>query len=343
MKSLLLKIFIQLVVIVWFTSVSHAQDIHFSQYYNSPLNLNPALAGLFSEDVRFIANSRHQWGAVPVNYLTFSGSYDQKVSSKRIKNGLITKGAIFNFDHAGDSRMSLFQMAGNFSYIKRLGELNLISIGTQIGFRSRFFEDRNLTFDSQFNGEAFNPKAATGENFRNRSSFILDFGIGINYRMQLREKRSHLDFGVSMYHPTEPKVNFLSDLAANLPSRRAFYIMTSFKATKKLDVLTHLGAQNQGANNEFFVSNLYRFYLVQQKYVQKSIQIGASYRFSEREDAVYPSIEFITDRYHLGLSYDITISKFKIANGGRGGPEVSFQYLISTVKAVKSAKACPIF
>lgn len=337
------KFLLQIFVFVLVINVTNAQDIHFSQYYNSPLNLNPALSGLFSEDIRFIANSKHQWGVVPVNYLTFSGSYDQKHSNKRIKNAVLTKGMVFNYDHAGDSKMSLFQLAGNFSYIKRIGELNLISIGTQLGFRSRYFDDKNLTFDKQFVGEAYNPRAATGENFNDRSTFIVDFGIGLNYRMQLRDKRTHLDFGASMYHPHEPKVNFKSDKVANLYSRKVFYVMTQIKATKKMDVITNVGGQTQGAYNAFFISNLYRFYLVQKKHESKSVQIGATYRFAEREDAFIPKIQFMTERYLLGLSYDITLSAFKIANNRRGGPEVAFQYLITTVKNVKSSKACPIF
>lgn len=332
--------------IILFSSVIHltkAQDIHFSQYYNAPLNLNPSLAGFFSEDIRFIANSKHQWGAVPVNYLTFSSSFDQKLNYKKVKNGFFTRGGLFNFDHAGDSKMSLLQLATNFSYVKRIGELNLIGIGAQLGLRSRFFDDRNLTFDKQYNGESFSPRTASGENFNDRSSLVVDFGIGLNYRMQLKDKRTHLDFGAAFFHPHEPNVKFISDQSATLASRKVFYVMTNIKATKKLDVVTNVGGQSQGAYNAFFISNLYKIYLVQSKYKKRAVQIGATYRFAEREDAFIPTVEFITERYRLGFNYDVTISPFNVANNGRGGPEVSFQYLITTVKAVKSSKACPIF
>lgn len=329
-----------------FSSVIHltkAQDIHFSQYYNAPLNLNPSLAGFFSEDIRFIANSKHQWGAVPVNYLTFSGSYDQKLSYKKMRNGFFTRGGIFNFDHAGDSKMSLLQLATNFSYIKRIGELNLIGIGAQLGIRSRYFDDRNLTFDKQFLGEAYSPRASTGENFNNRSTLILDFGVGLNYRMQMKDRRSHLDFGAAFYHPQEPSVKFLTENDVTLRSRKVFYVMTNFKISKKIDIVTNVGGQTQGAYNAFFVSNLYKYYLVEGKNKRRVVQLGLTYRFAEREDAFIPTIEFMTERYRLGLNYDVTISPFNVANNGRGGPEVSFQYLITTVKAVKSSKACPIF
>jgi type IX secretion system PorP/SprF family membrane protein len=319
-----------------------AQDIHFSQYYNAPLQLNPAQAGLFSEDIRFVANSRLQWASVPVNYLTFAGSYDHKYYPKKAQKGVFANGAIFSYDRSGDSHLTTTHLASNVAYIKRLGELNLLSIGLQAGFRHRGFNYDDLTFDRQYQGEKFNPNAKTGENFDNRSFFALDFGIGINYRFQLKDKRTRLDFGAAMFHPHEPRAEFLTN-NQRLPSRKTFYVLTNVKATKKLDVLVYIAGENQGAYNEVYLSHLYRIYLQQTKYETTALQVGAQYRFSERRDAIVPTVEFLTNRYHLGFSYDITISEFQQANSYRGGPELSFQYLITNVKKVKSSKACPIF
>ncbi len=319
-----------------------AQDIHFSQYYNAPLQLNPAQAGLFSEDTRFVANSRLQWASVPVNYLTFSGSYDHKYYPKKAQKGVFVNGAIFSYDKAGDSHLTTTHLASNVSYIKRLGELNLLTIGLQAGFRHRGFNYDDLTFDRQYQGEKFNPTAKTGEKFDNRAFFALDFGIGINYRFQLKDKRTRLDFGAAIFHPHEPRAEFLTN-NQRLPSRKTFYVLTNVKATKKLDVLVYIAGENQGAYNEVYLSNLYRIYLQQTKYETTALQVGAQYRFSERRDAIVPTVEFLTNRYHIGLSYDITISEFQQANNYRGGPELSFQYLITDVKKVKSSKACPIF
>ena len=38
-------------------SSAMAQDIHFSQFYSSPLNLNPALTGVMNCNQRVVANS----------------------------------------------------------------------------------------------------------------------------------------------------------------------------------------------------------------------------------------------------------------------------------------------
>ena len=41
-----------------------SQDIHFSQFFEAPLLRNPALAGLFSGDIRLQAVYRNQWQSV---------------------------------------------------------------------------------------------------------------------------------------------------------------------------------------------------------------------------------------------------------------------------------------
>ena len=58
---------------VLFVLALSAQDIHFSQFGNSPINLNPGLTGAFGGDMRFVANYRNQWRVDPtplVPYLT---------------------------------------------------------------------------------------------------------------------------------------------------------------------------------------------------------------------------------------------------------------------------------
>ncbi|MBL7808489.1 MAG: type IX secretion system membrane protein PorP/SprF, partial [Saprospiraceae bacterium] len=66
---------------VMFAAVAQAQDIHFSQFYQSPLNLNPAMTGVMNCNHRFVANYRNQWASILKNraYNTYSASYDQKL------------------------------------------------------------------------------------------------------------------------------------------------------------------------------------------------------------------------------------------------------------------------
>ena len=55
------------------STMLHAQGLHFSQFYNAPMLLNPANTGLLqNSDWRVGTSYRNQWATVPVNYNTFS-------------------------------------------------------------------------------------------------------------------------------------------------------------------------------------------------------------------------------------------------------------------------------
>ena len=60
MKKILLGLGVAIVAV----SAVKAQDIHHTQYFASPLTLNPALTGLVRGDVRVAANYRSQWYSV---------------------------------------------------------------------------------------------------------------------------------------------------------------------------------------------------------------------------------------------------------------------------------------
>jgi hypothetical protein len=60
-----------------FTLQAGAQDVHFTQYFTSPLTLNPANTGLVNCDWRVAGNYRTQWGSVNATpYLTGTVSFD---------------------------------------------------------------------------------------------------------------------------------------------------------------------------------------------------------------------------------------------------------------------------
>ena len=79
------------------------QDVHFSQFYASPLTLNPANAGIFDGDLRMTANYRSQWGTVSKAYSTMAASVDMPVL-KKLKGGMFGFGINFFKDQAGDSK-----------------------------------------------------------------------------------------------------------------------------------------------------------------------------------------------------------------------------------------------
>ena len=96
-----------------------AQDFHYTQFYNSPMNLNPASTGVFKGDHRFIGSLRQQWSKINQAWKTFGGSYDTKIMPKESTKSFIGWGIQFNYDRDGLSNLSLanLNVSGSYSYL----------------------------------------------------------------------------------------------------------------------------------------------------------------------------------------------------------------------------------
>ena len=101
-----------------------AQDIHFSQYLNSPMNLGPGMTGVFGGDTRFTGNYRNQWSRVPVPYTTFSGVVENKFYLSKLKyDRFLTGGLEINFDRQGTLSLTSLQIGIPISYTIPLSEM----------------------------------------------------------------------------------------------------------------------------------------------------------------------------------------------------------------------------
>ena len=78
------KIFSTLTVCVAMVSVTNAQDPNFSQFFASPLTLNPAMTGLFDGTFRVAGNYRNQWPTINNAFLTKTASVDFGVLKNRL-------------------------------------------------------------------------------------------------------------------------------------------------------------------------------------------------------------------------------------------------------------------
>ena len=327
-----------------FYSDIQAQDIHFSQYYNSPLNLGPGMTGIFRGDYRFIGNYRNQWSSVPVDYKTFSGSFDMRYAHKKIENGFFGAGIILNSDKAGDAELSLTQAMLSISYSQMMNESNILSLGFQIGSGQRSFSPDNLGFGNQYDGDIYRATNPTGENFINTSASYVDMGVGLNWHFQPERGKSFADIGFGLYHLNTPKVNlFETSEDIELPMRYSIYCIGEIAAGDKLTYLLHAFGQGQGPSNEAQAGAGVKYWLSQQRGQEIAVQFGTAYRFIGISDALIPSVEVHYLAWKVGFSYDVNLSGFTRATNNRGGPELSIEYIITKVGPTKEIKACPIF
>ena len=79
------------------TMLAIGQDLHFSQIFETPLLRNPALAGLFSGDVRVQSVYRSQWNSVTDAYSTVSANGEYKLLVGESADYLTIGGQILSY------------------------------------------------------------------------------------------------------------------------------------------------------------------------------------------------------------------------------------------------------
>ena len=316
------------------------QDIHFSQFHNAPLNLSPALTGVFIGNQRFVANYRNQWSSVPVPYTTVSLSYDQKFTIPGLKNGLVGGGLLFNYDVAGDADLSWTQIGLNLAYSHKMAEEHFLTAGFQIQNGQRAFQPQLLTFDDQFNGDIFDPSQNTTETFTNTSKGFVSFSTGLNWFFKDLDSRTRITGGASYFYLNAPNVSFFEGSAVNLAPLGNLYGIADLEIQDQFDLQIRALAQVQGSYQELVIGAGLKYHLRQEAGNELAIALGAAFR---RSDAVIAQVEFFYKNWLLGISYDINTSPFKVATQRNGGPEIALQYLIFKVEPPETFKACPIF
>ena len=354
-RHTLRKTFALCVLATFLLPGSQAQDVHFSQFYNAPMTLNPGLTGLFGGDTRVTALYRSQWSSVPVDYITFSGAVDKKFLGKNSRKGFFSGGFIFNYDQASPtSKMQAVNVGLTGSYTKTITSRIFGTGGLQMGFNQRSFKLEDLTFDNQYDPlrEWFDGSLPSRENLLNTSRFSFDISFGFNLRIQALnseklvdrlQKRSKVDIGIGFYHVNRPNQSFYEDSTIPLATRISPHILGTLQLGSNFDLLGNINAQFQSPYREYVAAIGGKAHLSTKLGKQTALLLMVGYRFNnEFGDAFVPSAEVHYNSLRVGFSYDINISGFDLATGRRGGPEFTLRYLIRNVKALPAFKICPI-
>jgi len=301
------------------------QDIHYSQFFNSPLNVNPGLTGMFNGDTRIHGNYRRQWQNVPVDYLSMDVGVDFKIR-KENKQNFIGAGMLINYDRAGDVDVSLTALNGFLAYTLFINDNHLISPALNLSYSQRRHESFSATTSNQWDGIKFNP-TIPAEFIGEDSQSYFDVGFGLNYRWQ-KSYRTHLDLGVGAYHLISPTDRFRSNATytSQRPVRLSFSAMLTARVANKLDFIFNGLYAKQDVYNEKVVNGQVKVYM--SKANDKALYLGAGYRFG---DAWYPMVALEIGRWYGSFSYDYNISDFDVATDGRGGPELSLRYIIAKI------------
>ncbi|MGB1316294.1 MAG: PorP/SprF family type IX secretion system membrane protein [Chitinophagales bacterium] len=308
-----------------------AQDIHYTQYSFLPALQNSANTGLMSQDFRFSTIYRNQWASVPVNYNSLGFSFDLNFLENFNTGSKAGAGLNFYFDQAGDSRLQTLHLMIPLAYhifIPIKDNTFKISLGVEAGVQYKSLSTDALYYDSQFNGEVFDATANNNEDFTNLNVLNPDIGAGINFEFET-ENDLRIGLGFSMKHLnniTETYQN--SNLKPTLRKRFTIPAYAKIPLGNKWDVNISYLFNEQNKSIENTTGVMFGYYLLNIGEFKKKLNFGVFYRFA---DAPSIAVQYETNNYKFGLSYDITASKFAKATNTYGGVEIAATYLISKV------------
>ncbi len=303
-----------------------AQDIHFSQFYASPLTLNPALTGYSEGTYRATGIYRNQWSSVTTPYITYAASFDMAVLRDKTGADVFGVGGMVANDQSGNGSLNHLRVMGSSSYHKQVGDGHYLGAGVQLGYVQKSIQPNDLTFPSQYTGSGFDSDQANQENFESTTINYFDMQVGIQWNGTISD-RLGLFNGASLFHLTQPKESFLGE-DVSLASRYVVNGGARIQTSDKIYLTPNYIYMFQNQAQEINVGTAVEYHF-QDKKINPIVSLGGWYRPG---DAVIASASVEYKQVKVGASYDVNVSGLSEVSNNRGGFEISVTYIGKIIK-----------
>lgn len=352
LKGLLFLFFISL------AGSTNAQDIHFTQFYLSPLTTNPAYSGAFQGTVRLGGIYRDQWGSVISSPFRTPSFYVDAPLFMVGKKSWVGAGMMLYSDKAGALELATSQAMLSASIHMALDKKakSVLSIGLQGGYTSRKIDLSQGVFQDAINSGS--PVGITidlmggGDGTFNSNYF--DMNAGVLLKSQMNDKM-RIEVGASFnniltpdYHLNEGATDTTTvtsqpnpdedtwDLPGNFLMHGQFFVDLNDKWVAKPAFLF----QAQSGANEIMIQGIAGYHLNEKK--DMTLNFGVGYRL---RDAAKFIVGMDYKQFRVGAAYDLTVSDLRDASSSAGGFELGVSYIAKIYKkpTVKPVIFCPRF
>lgn len=321
MKKILLAIFVLSLSII--STDSFAQDVHFSQFNTTPLQVNPAQTGVFDGTFRMSNNYRSQWAGFGKGYSTIHVGLDAPLGKGKLGTNFFGVGLLVYQDKAGTAGLANTIIEASASYVAAMDDNanHYFAIGFQTGLNQMSLDYSKATWDSQWNGDAYDPSLPSQDNAQLQQFTYLDFNGGVLY-YYVPDGVNSVTLGASISHIGSPNVSFYA--REETPLRRKITVHGSSEINLTSEQVTWFNPRFlvsfQGKQKEIVVGGLVKnklqFKSEYTKYKREAFfSIGAFYRL---QDSFILSTRFDYYKFGLGISYDTNASSLrKLTNSAK--------------------------
>lgn len=319
---------------------SYGQDMQFTQFYASPLYLNPAFTGA-NVCSRVTLAYRNQWPGINKTYQSYLLSMDHFLEKQKLGIGLQ-----LGVDEAGTGGLRTTIINPSFAYEAKINKTFAVRAGIQPGITLKSIHFDKLIFGDQLarGGNTGASSVATVEPPTQNKAFF-DIGAGgLIYT-------SRFWLGASFLHMNKPNESLYGSDEVILPMKYSvhgggkFYLNPDEKdpdLRKSMSVV--MNYKGQGEFDQFDIGVYY---------TQNGVNLGLWYRGIpglkaykpgyRNDDAIAALVGFQRDRLSIGYSYDITISLLQRLTKGAHEVTLSYQMCKPKKKTKRVLVSCPKF
>lgn len=311
---------------------AQAQDPGFSQFFASPLTLNPALTGKFNGVVRVAGNYRNQWPTINNAFITSTISVDAPILTGRLpENDTWGIGLMAMTDKTASGILNANYVSFSTAYHKALDldGYHSLGVGFQGTYGNQSLDGTRLTFEDglQLDGTWLrSPTEAINSQFV--SVHFFDANLGLLYNASTNGNNNFY-IGASAYHLNHPKVSFLGVDTINIPTRvtvhgGGFFPIVGSPSTIYVSAL----ASQQAGARQYVIGGAWSVAASTDETNPVNFYAGLWGRFTNNTtDALIPYVGLDYSDFSLGLTYDVNISSLQTASQSRGGIEISLIYI----------------
>ncbi len=302
-----------------------SQDMQYSQFYASPLYVNPAFTGATLEH-RLTANYRLQWPSIPGGFKSYHFSYDYNASDMNSGFGIVA-----NREESGSFGLMTNLIGLTYSYRFQIKRESYLMLGAKFAYGFRSLDFSKLVFNDQLESGA----ATTGEQgdfMRNNVSYP-DISFGMLFFSP------KYWFGISGNHLNKPNQSLLQGgKVSELPIKVSLH--GGYVFPLEGGVVQRLGKKNITAAFQYKAQGKFDQFDLGFYYNHEPLVFGVWYRgipiFKNYEDvfanndALVALVGYKISDYNfsIGYSYDITISR--LISNTAGSHEISLMYEVAS-------------
>lgn len=298
-------------ILVLFFGISQAQDYNFSQFYNTPIIVNPAQTGKFDRDFRVGLIHRSAYST----YTNSALMADINFQKSLLKSDMFGLGVVVYNDQQGNGQFNtsgfLLSAANHYSLDDM--KKHKLSFGLQLGMSFGNFNRNNLIFPGTFDNSTNEPTNTVDlPTNQNKTAIYTNFGAFYDFNVN---RKLDLFLGASLFNISRPNQSFITDSkSSGTPMKIGLQAGFGYFITPKFQISPAMNLFLQAGSRDLLLGSNFSYFLINDSKTGRkaSATIGLWHRLS---DSFIAYLGFKYNNFQLGFSYDFTVSTL----GSRGG------------------------